>query len=1109
MPNDNYLHDHRSPGRDPLDSLNMADQLDELFLAMNDQYSEQSFLRALDKLKRCDPSSYSAQENRVLSRLKTSGVDLSAEELEATMKDPSSITALLPDKKVLDVKMKDQLIETLCRLSSPRSLPKENFRRVLMHFSKRSDARQIKEGTVSAPFALLMRIMEQSEVNWKAAPSKNLTFQTRPLYTRLQLEIDSADEMAEYLSLSTTEQRKKFLMEQMDESILSLEDTPALRYYVCLITLQEMEARLKYMKRQKLPVPSSIFITPWKEQLENLLPSPSSDLFLLCSQLEAVLLEQPERRGEVCALVDSLSTAFRQFLADHNEKGVLAKYDKRISGWKDDFQILGFVEDVALSDFKPNRGLTLRYLYYLAFFFKVDYQDNAYGEYVSRDHELEHWVFYNLYNNTFLLNHPDLKTSDPKEAYGYGPNYKNYVQVCYLYWLYNWDKDPSLLPGQRIEKAEAMIAECERLAKQKTAPVAKLISSLKKQEALNEEISKIALQADALMDEFHSLHQVLEHTIQICHALLLQEMEDRHSISDQLLMKKLTHLLAVRSWKPKEARSIYEVLTTIIPAPEDYPEESKYLRKFKDSPDSLKESMVQIMDLYHKAYDKQEESFHILYGLDNTFSLPSADFSFKVPGSIALSDESPMGIINWLTALEEQADTMNQHIKSAQMVLRERSLALQKERSSLLALISDEHQPVSIHNTNRSHDYVQKEIFQKPYDQAVDNIVRAFSFETIPGSSAILIASSRMSASRMAAEILWKYTDFVDSSEETEDGGELFPQWKAPQKIYEWIGQRIEEAWHDLYETFDNESDKALAMDLVSRLAKKESVSVDEDNHKILCVLKEHGLPIVVDKQTASLSELPHTGKDRLFNMGFALLHEDVQRLYFLCGQLESLKEEADDWMIAANPMLIVFVLCILAYASQNQELLTQNQLIHQLKESSGLRISAPRLKQMISMLQELDFPIHTLKGRDHTNLYSIELPSQADPLKKPQSGYALLWEYRDLFTPDFLRGPRKKSSTRIKELGLKISEQLSVTRATVLVLLCDHLCFSSGRFAIENLDELLDDEREESDYYENMADFRLSVSVKLEDVSLQPFSEKSPLDLFVLLQYLCTLKSL
>lgn len=145
-----------------------------------------------------------------------------------------------------------------------------------------------------------------------------------------------------------------------------------------------------------------------------------------------------------------------------------------------DYELLDMCSDLAAGNFRVN-GKTKVYLYYFAFMFKMTVP--LMGKKEDEKTDFAKNMFQDYYNDNLLRalegNDDDSVTSDDvekkqkaasdieKEPTGEGINFKNFVEAIYIYFLCR--DDLKLTPGEKIDRAEAVINECVELAKKSKA----------------------------------------------------------------------------------------------------------------------------------------------------------------------------------------------------------------------------------------------------------------------------------------------------------------------------------------------------------------------------------------------------------------------------------------------------------------------------------------------------------------------------------------------------------------------------------------------------------------------------------------------------------------
>ena len=131
-----------------------------------------------------------------------------------------------------------------------------------------------------------------------------------------------------------------------------------------------------------------------------------------------------------------------------------------------DFGLIEMCNDLAAGNFRVN-GKTKVYLYYFAFMFGMTLPLD--GKRCEPERDIVKNLLQDFYNDNFLrvlsADQADSKnaTSIEKEPTGEGINYKSFVEMIYIYFLCRDDLD--MTPGEKIDRAEALIEECGERAR--------------------------------------------------------------------------------------------------------------------------------------------------------------------------------------------------------------------------------------------------------------------------------------------------------------------------------------------------------------------------------------------------------------------------------------------------------------------------------------------------------------------------------------------------------------------------------------------------------------------------------------------------------------------
>ena len=165
-----------------------------------------------------------------------------------------------------------------------------------------------------------------------------------------------------------------------------------------------------------------------------------------------------------------------------------------------DFKLLEMCNDLAAGNFRVN-GKTKVYLYYFALMFNMIVPLD--GRECDPERNIVKNLFQDFYNDNFLrllskdYTDPKKVTAFEKEPTGEGINYKSFVEMVYIYFLCR--DDLRMSPGEKIDKAEAIIGECVKRAKKEGQSVPQKVGihtdvyrDLHVNALLNKEVDEIA-----------------------------------------------------------------------------------------------------------------------------------------------------------------------------------------------------------------------------------------------------------------------------------------------------------------------------------------------------------------------------------------------------------------------------------------------------------------------------------------------------------------------------------------------------------------------------------------------------------------------------------------
>jgi hypothetical protein len=118
-----------------------------------------------------------------------------------------------------------------------------------------------------------------------------------------------------------------------------------------------------------------------------------------------------------------------------------------------------WADDLASANF-DNQHTIRRKLYIFAIVFGMTYNTGADNEIFDESSDIEKNLFCDYYSDNLLdsiMNGDKRSAGRDKEPSGHGINYKNFVEVIYLYYLHK----NGLSVSEKLSLAEKMIKKCE------------------------------------------------------------------------------------------------------------------------------------------------------------------------------------------------------------------------------------------------------------------------------------------------------------------------------------------------------------------------------------------------------------------------------------------------------------------------------------------------------------------------------------------------------------------------------------------------------------------------------------------------------------------------
>lgn len=388
------------------------------------------------------------------------------------------VKALIADRSILESiptrsAMQDELLQYFYDIYAQASSPSDFMKKIVYRL-----APEYSSDTVRV--AILKKFVVGAGDNFKR-------FHTNQIWEWAKKQLDKSE--AEIYQKSTEEKKKVLLLNKIDDSIFehsSVEITyvDVLKLIIDRIGKYQDDDTLAFEKidlsENTIAILSEIISEDEGAVREDVIKR----FKILCDRIVNGLIEKDEER--ISEFVASLENDFRNQLktikrvSKTGKEGTAAdlykqaKKDyikaKKSAAQKNDidFELIEMCNDLAAGNFRVN-GKTKVYLYYFAFMFGMTVPLE--GKECEPERNIVKNLFQDFYNDNFLrllssdYSNPQNATSFEKEPTGEGINYKNFVEAIYIYFLCR--DDLNMTPGEKIDKAEAIINECVKRAKKK------------------------------------------------------------------------------------------------------------------------------------------------------------------------------------------------------------------------------------------------------------------------------------------------------------------------------------------------------------------------------------------------------------------------------------------------------------------------------------------------------------------------------------------------------------------------------------------------------------------------------------------------------------------
>jgi len=412
------------------------------FMALNSFYTREDFERVIAEARKAN----SAQKSR-------------KGELEVMCE--AFVTA---DDRVEELKeakrMADRMIsEETCEEELKRIHTKRELRKLLME-----QLHTLFYNTPSAP-AIMERIVRRALKGKFAGDSVRLCivkkfledtdYCTKPIIAWVEEQF-TEEEKKEYAKLKKT-QKMEYILDHISEEIFEnlgggVQDSQVLdrfRFIFERINSEEGFEGAKAFRALATEVLNERCTLPQEELMEEADKAETE----FCAYLKQ--FQYTKKTGEIATRDEIYKQAWKDF--------------KKSIGKK--WELLRLADELANGKFKVN-GVTKEQLYIFAVVFDMKVYEDSYEEQtideIRRERDLEKNLFHDYYADNLLRYIRDEEYKENNSSYeneptGEGINYKNYLEVIYLYYLYR--DDLGLSAGEKLKKIKAISDLCVKEAK--------------------------------------------------------------------------------------------------------------------------------------------------------------------------------------------------------------------------------------------------------------------------------------------------------------------------------------------------------------------------------------------------------------------------------------------------------------------------------------------------------------------------------------------------------------------------------------------------------------------------------------------------------------------
>ena len=123
---------------------------------------------------------------------------------------------------------------------------------------------------------------------------------------------------------------------------------------------------------------------------------------------------------------------------------------------RDQWAPLMWADDIANGIF-DNQRTTRNKLYWFAIIFQMSFYTGDINEIMDEDTDIQKNLFYEYYSDNLINNLINADMHIESEPTGHGINYKNFMEVIYLYYIHQ----PDMSPLEKLTRSKKMIEKCK------------------------------------------------------------------------------------------------------------------------------------------------------------------------------------------------------------------------------------------------------------------------------------------------------------------------------------------------------------------------------------------------------------------------------------------------------------------------------------------------------------------------------------------------------------------------------------------------------------------------------------------------------------------------